>query len=252
MTYAKRLGICALASIAGHVLLARGTSHLPARVEAAQPVILRVSVLQPPPEPEPEPVKPEGAEPSKQPVHEAPVRRARRAAGEPKPAAPTKNVVPTERPANSDNASDTPVFGISMESTSSAGTGPGFRVGNTLRTRPGGSAAEAEGGAAKPLMAPVPVYEVTKMPLPKGDCTGHYTDEAREAGLEGVVTLTFVVDEHGRVRDIKVLQGLGGGLTEAAKRAMQGCSFSPGERNGKPVPTRVPSFKIRFSLRENE
>ena len=168
----------------------------------------------------------------------------------------TKNVTPTERPTDSDSASDTPVFGISMESTSAAGTGPSFRVGNTLQTRPRGEAGDSEGGARKGLMAPVPVYEVTKMPLPKGEITGHYTDEAREAGLEGVVILTFVVDEHGCVRDIKVLQSLGGGLTEAAKHALlgslHGCPFSPGERDGRPVPTRVPSFKIRFSLRENE
>jgi hypothetical protein len=61
-----------------------------------------------------------------------------------------------------------------------------------------------------------------------------------------------VVDEQGHVRDIKVQHGLGGGLTEAAKRAIRTCAFSPGERDGKPVPTRVPSFKIRFSLREND
>jgi TonB family protein len=67
-----------------------------------------------------------------------------------------------------------------------------------------------------------------------------------------VVILTFVVDENGRVRDIKVLQGLGMGLTEAAKRAVAACPFTPGERNGQPVPTRVPAYKVRFSLRENE
>jgi TonB family protein len=131
-----------------------------------------------------------------------------------------------------------------------------MRVGNTLQTKPREKAGDAEVGSARPLAAPVPVYQVTKMPLPKGEITGQYTDEAREAGLEGTVILTFVVDEHGCVRDIKVLQSLGGGLTEAAKRALlgslHGCPFSPGERDGKPVPTRVPSFKIRFNLRENE
>jgi len=70
--------------------------------------------------------------------------------------------------------------------------------------------------------------------------------------LEGIVMLSFVVDENGRVRDIKVLQGLGMGLTEVAKRTVQACAFSPGERDGKPVPTRVSSFKIRFNLREDE
>ena len=250
MTYAQRLGICAVASLASHFLLARGTAHLPARVEAAEPVILSVNLRQPAPEPEPEPAKPEGAEPSK--LHEVPARHARRVTDTAKPIAPTKNLTPTERPADSDNASDTPVFGISMESTSAAGTGPGFRVGNTLQTKPRGNEGDSDGGATKRLMAPVPVYEVTKMPLPIGDCRHPYTPEATEAGIEGTVILTFVVDERGRVRDIKVLQGLGGGLTEAAKRALQACAFSPGERDGKPVPTRVPVFKVTYILRENE
>jgi TonB family protein len=252
MTYAQRLGFCAVASLAGHWLLARGTAHLPPRVEAAEPMILSVNVRQPAPEPEPEPAKPEGAEPSKQAVHEVPARHPRRVADTAKPVAPTKNVSPTERPADSANASDTPVFGLSMESTSAAGTGPGFRVGNTLQTKPREKESDSDESATGRLRAPVPVYEVTKLPLPKGECSGRYTDEARNAGLEGLVILSFVVDERGHVRDIKVLQGLGGGLTEAAKRAVQDCAFSPGERDGKPVPTRVPSYKVRFSLRENE
>jgi periplasmic protein TonB len=253
MTYAQRLGICAVASMASHLLLARGTAHLPARVEAAQPVILSVNLRQTAPKPEPEPVKPQGEEPSKQPLHEAPARRAR-VADAAKQATPTKNITPTERPAATDSNSDTPVFGISMESTSTAGTGPSIRVGNTLQTKRREHMGEAEPGGARPLAAPVPAYQVTKMPLPKGGTCppGPYTNEAREAGLEGIVILSFVVDESGRVRDIKVLQGLGIGLTEAAKSAVQACAFSPGERDGKPVPTRVSSFKIRFNLREDE
>jgi TonB family protein len=250
MTYARRLGICAIASLGSHWLLARSAAHLPPHVEAAQPVVLRVDLRQTAPEPEPEPEKAHDEEPKQPMVHEAPTRRTRVAADTTK--LPTKNVTPTERPATTDDASDTPVFGISMESTSAAGGGPSMRVGNTLQTKPRDHPGDANAGGSKPLAAPVPAYEVTKMPLPRGECTGQYTDQAREAGLEGTVILTFVVDEQGRVRDIKVLQGLGSGLTEAAKRAIQICSFSPGERDGKPVPTRVPSFKIRFSLRENE
>ena len=250
MTYARRLGICAVASLGSHLLLARGAAHLPPHVEAAPPVVVRVDLRQTAAEPEAEPEKAQEEAPKKQIVHEAPTRRTRAPADAAK--TPTKNVTPTERPATTDDSSDTPVFGISMESTSAAGTGPSVRVGNTLQTKPRDHAGEANNGGVKPLAAPVPAYEVTKMPLPRGECTGKYTDEAREAGLEGMVILTFVVDEQGHVRDIKVLQGLGSGLTEAAKHAIQVCSFSPGERDGKAVPTRVPSFKIRFSLRENE
>jgi TonB family protein len=251
MTYAQRLGICAVASLASHWLLARGTAHLPARVEAAQPMILSVNLRQTAPEPEPEPEK--GAEPAKQPLPDVPARRIHRSAVDnAKSVAPTKNITPTERPAESDST-DTPVFGISMESTSAAGTGPSVRVGNTLLTKPRDNADAADGKGGKGLMAPVPVYELTKMPVPRGECPGRYTDEAREAGLEGTVILKCLVDEHGHVRgEIKVLQGLGSGLTEAAKRAVQACAFSPGEKDGKPVPTWTPPIKVRFSLREDE
>jgi protein TonB len=253
MTYAKRLGICAVASLASHFLLARGTAHLPARVEAAQPVILSVNLRQTAPEPEPEAVKPQGEEASKQPLHEAPAKRVHRIADATKHETPTKNITPTERPAATDSNSDTPVFGISMESTSTAGTGPVIRVGNTLQTGSRDNAGTADGNAGRALLAPVPIYELTKMPVPKGECPGRYTDEAREAGIEGTVILKCLVDEHGRVRgEIKVIQGLGSGLTEAAKRAVQGCAFSPGEKDGKPVPTWTPPIKVRFSLREDE
>ena len=42
------------------------------------------------------------------------------------------------------------------------------------------------------------------------------------------------------------------GLTEAAVAALQACRFSPGEKDGKPVPVRVRGFKIRFVLQEAE
>jgi TonB family protein len=251
MTYGGRLGICAVASIASHLLLARGTAHLPPRVEAAPPAIVRVALRQTVPEPEPEPEK--APEARKEIPREVPMRRARTAVESTRPN-PTKNLTPTERPDDSKNASDTPVFGISMESTSAAGSGPAFRVGNTLQTKPKARPSDADASGGRALAAPVPAYEVTKMPVPKGgQCpSGPYTDEAREAGLEGTVILTFVVDENGRVRDIKVLQGLGMGLTEAAKRAIAACPFVPGERNGQLVPTRVPAYKVRFTLRANE
>ncbi|HEY5283247.1 MAG TPA: TonB family protein [Polyangia bacterium] len=254
MTYAGRLGICAVASVASHLLLARGSAHLPPRVEAAPAVVLRVELRQAPEEPEPEAAPEEKApEPTKQPPHEVPTRRSRKVTTDvPRQVNAPREVVPTEKPATTDSPFGTPVFGISMESTSAAGNGPAMAVGNTLLARPRGRPGETDANAIKPLMAPVQAYEVTKMPLPKGECTGHYTDEAREAGLEGVVVFDLVVDERGHTRDITVVQGLGSGLTEAARRALQTCVFTPGERDGRAVPVRVRSFKIRFRLRENE
>jgi TonB family protein len=141
------------------------------------------------------------------------------------------------------------VFGVTMESTSQGGT-MSAPVGNTTRAEPAKTATpQAE---TKPLAAPVAAYEVTRMPMPQGRCSGKYTDEARAAAIEGTVVLDLVVDETGRVRDITVAQGLGGGLTEAALAALKGCRFTPGEKDGKPVPVRVRGFKIRFMLDENQ
>jgi protein TonB len=133
-----------------------------------------------------------------------------------------------------------------MESTSRGGTGPVLPSGNTLQARPG--ARPEASSAVRPLPAPVGAHQVTRMPLPQGRCTGRYTDEARQAGLEGTVILDLVVGEDGRVRQVKVVKGLGGGLTEAAMAAVKGCRFSPGERDGRPVAVKLRGFKIRFFL----
>jgi TonB family protein len=136
-----------------------------------------------------------------------------------------------------------PVFGVTMESTSQGGKGPAVPVGNTTTPQP------TQGAPTnKPAAAPVAALEVTKMPLPQGRCSGKYTEDARAAGLEGVVVLDCVVDETGRARDIKVVSGLDHGLTEAAITALKECRFSPGEKGGEKVPVRVRGFKIRFVM----
>jgi TonB family protein len=134
-----------------------------------------------------------------------------------------------------------------MESTSQ-GAGPAMQVGNTLAPAAGSGSATT----VKPLAEPAAAVEVTKMPLPQGRCSGKYTDEARTAAVEGVVVLDVVVGEDGRTRDIKVIEGLPHGLTEAAIAALQACRFSPGEKAGQPVPVRIRGFKIRFVLDEGQ
>lgn len=64
--------------------------------------------------------------------------------------------------------------------------------------------------------------------------------------------LNLIVSETGRVRDIQVVSGLGHGLTEAAITALKQCRFSPGEKDGTPVPVRVRGFKIRFLLQNDD
>ena len=252
MTYAGRLGVCAAISVAGHLALARGSSRLPAQAPENKPIVLAVQLRAPePPPPEPEPEAPKPAEPEPKRVHERATRPTQKIDPNlPRRDNPPKDPVPTERPNPNADSANVPVFGISMESTSAAGTGPAMAVGNTLQARRTGPVGDV--GAPKPLMAPAAAYEVTKMPLPKQECSGQYTAEARAARLEGVVVFDLVVDEHGKPRDLTLVSGLGQGLTEAARRAVMACLFSPGERDGKPVPVRVRGFKIRFQLRDDE
>ena len=247
-TIDPRLAICAVVSVAAHFAFARGLDHLPRRADPPLQRIVQVQVVEPPkppePEPEPEPPKPEPPrpEPPKQQVHERP----RPHAPEIKRDVTTVDTPPSDTPATTDTTT-TPVFGVTMQSTSQGGSGPAMPVGNTTKPAPTGT-----GAAVKPLLEPVAAVEVTKMPLPLGRCSGKYTDEARAAAVEGVVVLDLIVDDHGRARDITVVSGLAHGLTEAAIAALRACSFTPGERNGTPVPVRVRGFKIRFVLAEGQ
>ena len=119
--------------------------------------------------------------------------------------------------------------------------------------RPGPAAPDADRPATgTALGAPIPAYEVTVMPLPQGRCAGKYTEEAKQAALEGTVVLDLVVGADGRTRDIRVMSGLAHGLTQAAIEALRTCRFTPGEKDGAPVAVRVRGFRIRFVMQENE
>jgi periplasmic protein TonB len=54
-----------------------------------------------------------------------------------------------------------------------------------------------------------------------------YTDEAREARLQGAVTLLVLVDAEGRAAQIRITQGIGLGLDERAVQAIRTWKFVP-------------------------
>jgi protein TonB len=245
----RRILICALASVGGHFLAGEALSQLPARATAPPRRVVEVrvvtpTVVPPPPEPpKPEPPKPEPPKVEPPKIHAKPTAKPVVATAVdvvPKDTPPVPNAVVTDSP------SAQPVFGVTMESTTIGGTGPVVPVGNTTQPQSG----PARPVTAAPVAAPVAAVEVTKMPIPLGRCSGKYTDAAREAAVEGVVVLDLVVDERGRAREIRVVERLDHGLTEAAVKALEDCRFTPGERDGTPVPVRVRSFKIRFLLQD--
>ena len=63
-----------------------------------------------------------------------------------------------------------------------------------------------------------------------------YPPMARENNITGRVIMSFVVEKNGKLTDIKVLRGIGGGCDEEATRVLQGApAWKPGIQNGRPV-----------------
>lgn len=74
-----------------------------------------------------------------------------------------------------------------------------------------------------------------------------YPQQAKDARIEGAVKLSVVVNEAGQVEDVKVLEGPGYGLNEAARDALKQFLFSPAEVEGQKVSVRI-VYIYRFKL----
>lgn len=75
-----------------------------------------------------------------------------------------------------------------------------------------------------------------------------YPAIARDNGIEGTVVLEFIVDENGKISEIKERKGLGGGCTQEAIRVVNTMpEWKPGKQNGRPVKVRF-NLPIRFRL----
>jgi len=120
------------------------------------------------------------------------------------------------------------------------GTGTGLGSGDGSGIGPG-SGGGIGGGPYRPgsgIQPPRLVREV------KAD----YTEEARQRSVAGEVVLEIVVRRDGSVGDVKILQGLGGGLNERAVQAVRQWRFTPAQRLGSPVDVIV-EVAVEFRLR---
>ena len=76
-----------------------------------------------------------------------------------------------------------------------------------------------------------------------------YPAMAKDAGIKGVVYVTFVVKEDGSIDGVKVLRGIGGGCDEEAMRVVKSMpKWKPGKQRGKNVRVQY-NLPIRFTLR---
>jgi len=72
-----------------------------------------------------------------------------------------------------------------------------------------------------------------KMPEP------HFTQFARQFGIQGNTAIVVVVDENGAPQDLSIAMPLGAGLDEAAVEALEKWRFEPARKDGQPVKVRV-------------
>ena len=76
-----------------------------------------------------------------------------------------------------------------------------------------------------------------------------YPGAAQQAGVEGIVVVTFVVAPDGAITKAEVVKRLGYGTDEEALRVINGMPhWKPGKQNGKTVPVRF-TLPIRFSIK---
>ncbi|MBN2272768.1 MAG: energy transducer TonB [Bacteroidales bacterium] len=104
-------------------------------------------------------------------------------------------------------------------------------------------------------------YVVEDMPVFKGgDLTkfweyiqNHvkYPALASDMGLQGKVTVTFIVDQTGKITDIKIIKGIHPLLDDEVVKALSGSpSWVPGKQRGKPVKVAF-SMPVIFKLKEH-
>ncbi len=194
---------------------------------------------EPPPPPPPKEEEPKPPEPPK--VKPPPVKVATVKPPPPPDTPPPPNDPPPE-------PSDKPpplVVGISLSSTSAAGTFA-VGVGNTTY------------GKADKVVAPeqVKAYAAAKYappgtadvdPMVEREFKGEYPPEAKKNDIEGIVVLRVTVDSTGAVSEVKVLKGPGYGLNEAAREWILKTRFKPAVKNGEAVATTI-TYNYRFEF----
>ncbi len=246
LTFAAALGLHA--ATLGVVL---GVSHLAAPAEGEAPVQVAFLEFAPPPPP---------LGPPASAAQGAPAERASAppadTASEPLPSEilqpqVTPEPIPVERVAEAppsfvdDGAAtleaDDPQRGESNgDAGDPAGGVPGGIAGGVPDGAPGGVPGGVPGGRPGGVLGgrlggPLAVGGDVSAPVVISRTQPAYPASARHARVEGQVKLEAVIRRDGTVGDVRVIQGLRMGCTEAAIEALKHWRFKPGERNGIPV-----------------
>ena len=75
-----------------------------------------------------------------------------------------------------------------------------------------------------------------------------YPRTTRKAKVQGVVIISYVIDEQGKIGDPKLIKGIHPDADAEAIRVIQAMpTWKPGQQEGKPVPVRY-TLPLRFAL----
>ena len=99
--------------------------------------------------------------------------------------------------------------------------------------------------------------QVDEMPVPPGGITGltnymiqnlTYPAAAKDANVQGMVVVTFVVSADGKVEGVEILRGIGSGCDEEAVRVISNSgTWTPAKKEGKAVATKM-NLPVQFKL----
>lgn len=94
--------------------------------------------------------------------------------------------------------------------------------------------------------------DLDRMPEPKSRAEVVYPEEAKKAGVEGIVYVQVLVDKQGKVTKVKVAKSDSKVLEKAAVDAAKQWTFSPGlSKEKKPVAVWV-TLPFKFKLAEGK
>ena len=121
----------------------------------------------------------------------------------------------------------TPVDNIGLPWMPDQNNSSGRGKDHTIGDGPGNSIGDTPGDEVG--QGPIPGFYRPGMTSPRcAYCPDpQYTDEAREAKLQGTVTLQVLVGPDGRASKTRIVQGIGMGLDERAEQAIRGWKFVP-------------------------
>ncbi len=77
---------------------------------------------------------------------------------------------------------------------------------------------------------------ITEPPVIPSGPEFNYPENARKKGVEGKAVVSFTLGEDGKVRNVKLVEGLPEGISEALMDSVQKIYFQPAKNRGVPAP----------------